>query len=240
ADTVPLSRRWGLPEDPAPALEALTGRLAQLDGDDATAGVATLADRIRTLLPGVLGLSLACPTGAAATTEPVADAAGWLEIVAAVRPAMARLELVQLTAEQPWPMTAGDPDPLWQPGDPTTDAHRDLTLTVDAGGAAPDRVRVALDVWAETVPSGQHTTWAAFGYDAPRARPPQAILVVVPPDHDAPDQVPDLLGGVLRARRMARLRSVRQPLPAELGQLLPTALLVDPVTPVGTTLLEER
>ncbi len=240
ADTAALCGAWGLPEDPGPALQGLTERLAQLGDDDATAGVGTLAEWIRALLPSVLGLSLACPTQAVPTTEPVEDPAGWLEIVAAVRPAMARLELVQLTLDRPWPATASDADPLWQPGDLTTSAHRDLTLTFDAGGAAPDRLLVTADVWAETVPSRRHSTWAAFGYDAPRARPPQAILVVVPPDHDAPDQVPDILGAVLRTRRMARLRSIRQPLPPEVGQLLPTALLVDPVTPAGATLLEER
>ena len=188
----------------------------------------------------MLGLPLACPSAATPTTQPVDDPAGWLEVVAAVRAAMARLELVQLTADAPWPATAGDADPLWLPADLATTAHRDLVLTFDAGAGAADRVLVVIDVWAETVPSQQHTTWAAFGYDAPRARPPQALLVVVPPDQDAPDQVPDILGAILRTRRMARLRSLRQPLPPPLGQLLPTALLVDPVTNAGATLVEDR
>ena len=44
---------------------------------------------------------------------------------------------------------------------------------------------VAIDGWAETIPSRLHSTWAAFGYDAPRARPQQVILLAVPADVDA-------------------------------------------------------
>lgn len=240
-DTPARARRWGLPDDPDAAAAELSGRLSNLGPavTDADADAGELARRIRGLLPSVLALPLACP-GPVPEVQQTFDSAEWLEVVSAVRPALARLELAQLTAAASWPATASDADPIWQPGDPETSAHRDLTLTFTAGAGGGPRAVVPIDTWAETVPGRRHTTWAAFGYDAPRARPPQAILVALPADVDAPDQVVDLLGTVLQARRMARVRAVRPPMPTELGQLLPTALLVDPVTNAGVTLVEDR
>ncbi|MEO7589165.1 MAG: hypothetical protein ABIS84_14200 [Arachnia sp.] len=238
-DTGALVRRWGLPEDPATASLELTGRLGHLPDElsDAEADAIEVARRIRDLLPSVLALPLACPRPVPEVQQPFDDAA-WLEVVAAVRPAMARLELLQLSATTPWTATASDADPIWQPGGEKT-AHRDLTLTFSTGAVAGQAAVVPIDTWAETVPSRQHTTWAAFGYDAPRARPPQAILLALPADVDAPDQAADILGSVLQARRLARVRSVRAPMPPELGLMLPTALLVDRVITAGTMLVED-
>ena len=239
--TAALARRWGLPGDTGAAALELTGRLGAV-GDvstDVTADALEVARRIRGLLPSVLALPLACPGPVPGVQEPF-DGADWLEVVAAVRPAMARLELAQLTASTPWSPTASDTEGIWEPGDPETTAHRDLTLTFSAGAVAGQAAVVAVDTWGETVPGRQHTTWAAFGYDAPRARPPQAILLALPADVDAPDQAADVLGSVLQARRLARVRSVRAPLPPELGLLLPSALLVDRVITTGTTLVEDR
>ncbi len=39
-----------------------------------------------------------------------------------------------------------------------------------------------VDAWAEVIPSAEHTAGVAFHYDAPGARPPQAILLAVHPD----------------------------------------------------------
>ena len=39
-----------------------------------------------------------------------------------------------------------------------------------------------LDGWTDSVPSRRHTTQAAFGFNAPKSRAPQAVLVAVPPD----------------------------------------------------------
>lgn len=239
--TASVARRWGLSEDLDVAAVELAGRLNEVgeQASDPAADSVELARRIRGLVPSVLALPLACPRPLPEVEQPF-DSADWLEVVAAVRPAVARLELAQLTATAPWGATASDADPIWLPGDPNTSAHRDLILTFSAGGRGGPQAVVTVDSWAETVPSRHHTTWAAFGYDAPRARPPQAILIAIPADVDAPDQATDLLGAVLQARRMARIRTVRPPLPSQLGQLLPTALLVDPVTNAGVTLVEDR
>ncbi|RMB61512.1 hypothetical protein [Tessaracoccus antarcticus] len=238
-DTGALTRRWGLPEDSATASLELTGRLGHLPDEvsDADADAIEVARRIRDLLPSVLALPLACPRPVPEVHQPFDDAA-WLEVVAAVRPAMARLELLQLSATTPWSATASDGDPIWQRGGEKT-AHRDLTLTFTTGAIAGQAAVVPIDTWAETVPSRHHTTWAAFGYDAPRARPPQAILLALPADVDAPDQAVDILGSVLQARRLARVRSVRAPMPPELSLMLPAALLVDSVITAGTMLVED-
>jgi hypothetical protein len=39
-----------------------------------------------------------------------------------------------------------------------------------------------VDAWAEVIPSDEHTAGVTFHYDAPGARPPQAILLAVHPD----------------------------------------------------------
>ena len=52
------------------------------------------------------------------------------------------------------------------------------------GGFDPTRPLAGLfvDAWAEVIPSAEHTAGVAFHYDAPGARPPQAILLAVHPD----------------------------------------------------------
>ena len=237
-------RPWGLDEaDASAAAEALAARLAALGdvADDAAASAATLAERIRQLLPAALALTLAVPQPATPAAGPLDD--GWLEVVAAVRPALARLEVAQLTADAAWPATLVDALPAWAPGD-TPGAHRALTVTFRPP-TPPDAVpgvaaTVAVDGWGETIPARTHSTWAAFGYDAPRARPPQAILLAVPADVDAPDPPADIRGAVLSARRLARVRGLRQPLAPEVGLVLPTSMVIDDVvTRAGAALTGE-
>ena len=67
---------------------------------------------------------------------------------------------------------------------------------------------ITIDSWAETVPSPRHTTWTAFGYDGPRARAPQAVLLVVPPDAAVALDEQAVLGAVRHARQQARARAV--------------------------------
>jgi hypothetical protein len=250
--TPAAGRRWGLPpEDPGVAAGVLRARLAEAgeEAEDVAASAVELARRIRALVPAVLALPLACGPGEVVNAGPGGpafdDPAGWLEVVASVRGRLARLELAQLTAAVPWPASLADPGDVWAPGEPLPDdpssrRHRDVVVTFDATGGVPSRAVVQVDAWAETIPSREHTTWAAFGYDAPRARPPQAILLAVPADVDTPDQRTDVLGAVLSARRTARIRSVRPPLPPELHQVLPTALLLDTVVPAGIALAGDQ
>jgi hypothetical protein len=167
----------------------------------------------------------------------------WLETIATVRPALARLELAQLTAANPWPIVKNDALSMWASGDLGAGAHREIVVTfAPPGPDGADKGRdavVEVDSWAETVPTRVHTTWAAFGYDAPRARPQQAILLVVPPDVDSPDVPSDIRGAVLEARRQARMRLATQPLAPEVQLALPMSMLIDDVTPAGVVIARE-
>ena len=56
---------------------------------------------------------------------------------------------------------------------------------------APDRfdagqpmAGLAVDSWAEVIPEREHTAGLTFHYDAPGARPPQAVVLAVHPDPD--------------------------------------------------------
>ena len=109
--------------------------------------------------------------------------AEYLTVVAAVRPALARLEAHQLTATIPltgWANRATDP---WQTD--ATDARPLIAVYADPAVAlSPPPALVAtaqLDQFHEVVPATDQRTGAVFGFDAPAARAPQAILLAVPP-----------------------------------------------------------
>lgn len=206
---------WGLAaaagEPPAAeAAAVLADRLsaATAAATDPVVDAAGLAAAIRALLVPVSALPLVCSANLPVLPVPLEDT--WLEVVAAVRPAMARLEAVQLEAGQlggAWPAAASAPP--WEA--PQEAAHHLLAFGPAVGGAhGLGPVGAALiDDWGETVPSTEHATWAAFGYDSPRARAPQAVLLAVPPDPAIPLEGDQLLGIVLAARELARVRMVR-------------------------------
>jgi hypothetical protein len=135
----------------------------------------------------------------------------WLTVVAAVRPRLATVEALQLEAlpvlnapapgftawssapSDPWQtaalatlrrqrLQAGGTDPrlvpprftvaytvgnVWQPG---------------PAGIDPTLAAGLIDSWSEAAPRARQRTTAVFGFSAPVARPPQAILLAVPPD----------------------------------------------------------
>jgi hypothetical protein len=144
----------------------------------------------------------------------------WLAIVAPVRPALARLEAAQFDAV----ITGGSPlldvwtdrpgDPWQQVGtrDPDTGRLPASRLLVAYGSpgalAATSGIRAVglIDSWSEVVPEVEHTTTAGFGFNAPAARAPQAILLGVPPSPDGILADGDLAAIVLEARRLARVR----------------------------------
>ena len=147
------------------------------------------------------GLPLVC-TATLPALAPAPDLdRDWLEVVAAVRPAVARLEAQQLLAD--WPAVTTDPARMWAVPEPSE--RRVVVYGPAAGAGGPVGVAL-LDDWAETVPSPRHTTYAAFGYDAPRARAPQAVLLAVPPDERVPLTADALPGIVLATRELARAR----------------------------------
>jgi hypothetical protein len=137
----------------------------------------------------------------------------WLAVVAAVRPALARLEAFQLEAQRPLrPTSNGLADP-WGTG--AAAASRDELVVVYAPDALPARVAVgAVDSFAETIPATVATTAGAFHVDAPSARAPQAVLLAVTPDVARPLDEETLAAIVAETRSLARARMVT---PEELG-----------------------
>ncbi|SFT98154.1 hypothetical protein SAMN05660657_04401 [Geodermatophilus amargosae] len=156
----------------------------------------------------------------------------WLSHVAPVRPPLARLEAFQLAAGTP--AGSGPPWTPWtnRPADPwQTDPEDNRRLVVayappdvNLAEAAPDRILAVglLDRFAETIPSAEHTATAAFGFDAPGARAPQAILLAVPPDPDRPLDEATLVSIVAETRELAHARMAT---PADLDEIAGVAPL---------------
>jgi len=66
-----------------------------------------------------------------------------------------------------------------------------------------------VDAWTEVVPSARHSAGVSFHYDAPGARPPQAIVLAVHPEPN-PDRwdFETLLATIDETRSLARLRTL--------------------------------
>ncbi len=148
----------------------------------------------------------------------------WFEIVAAVRPRLAALEARQLDAAQPaWPSA------IAAPGGSTDPWHATGPVVLAYGpGLSSFGSKVALaaiDGWSESVPSRRHTTTAAFGFNAPKSRAPQAVLVAVPPDLTQRLDNAGLLDVVLETREMAHARVPAQNSAASLPHAMSTALV---------------
>jgi hypothetical protein len=148
------------------------------------------------------------------TTAP-ADADGrpetdrtWLEIVAAVRPRLALLEALQLDpGRTPWGAAVrtgdGSGDP-WTVTGPVVVAYGP-----DPAAPAGSVAITGLDAWQDAVPASQHVTSAAFGFNGPKSRPPQAVLLAVPPDPGQRLSEQQLAAVVLDTRQLARARASR-------------------------------
>ncbi|HTP99463.1 MAG TPA: hypothetical protein VMN56_09060 [Casimicrobiaceae bacterium] len=147
----------------------------------------------------------------------------WLSTVAAIRASAARLESYQFEAAlKQWPSLSawsnwpGNP---WQQGvarpSHATDPPLPALVVVYApagalGDADPTLAVSLLDAWTETIPSREQTVTAAFGFNAPASRPPQAILVAVPPDDNAPLDTATLLDILSETRELAHARMASQ------------------------------
>jgi hypothetical protein len=162
------------------------------------------------------------------TVEPALDR-DWLPVVAAVRPALARVEAVQLEASTlkvfaplaAWTSAAPDDDP-WRTGLVSNNAtarssnlvSMDMSRLLNAYGAddAFDGADVAvalIDQFSEAVPMSKRTTYAAFGFNAPASRAPQAILLAVPGRVDRRISEDDTLQILIETRRQAHARAAR-------------------------------
>ena len=169
--------------------------------------------------------------------RPALDLA-WLETAAAVRPGLARLEAHQLAGERgngppPWQAWSSHVDDPWCTGAaepapaPTGTTHSVRMLYGPAGALAGADVGVVqLDQHVETIPSRQQVTGTAFGFNAPKARAPQAILLAVPPDVASPASTTDLVNIVVDARQLARARMATRADLNEVGPALPLPMLV--------------
>lgn len=148
----------------------------------------------------------------AADGHPETDA-NWLEIVAAVRSRLALLEARQLDPQRtPWPAAVyvkdAAPNP-WGTKGPVVVAYGSAIAQLNAGAAAdiPGTVAVAaLDAWTDSIPSDQHVTRAAFGFNGPKSRAPQAVLLGVPPDASHRMTSEELRDVVLETRELVRAR----------------------------------
>lgn len=118
-----------------------------------------------------------------------------------------------------------------QAGAPYHDINRvapDLALALHTPGGleaqTPDSTLCGLvcDDWPEFIPDPYQTAAISFHYDAPGARPPQAILLALPPTAQQENwQFDEVLDVLHEAWDLARLRAVR---PGDLGSGLGTLL----------------
>jgi hypothetical protein len=146
----------------------------------------------------------------------------WLERAAHVREGAGRLEGALLYAE-----SLGSPERFdlhvaqfpHRPGDrwaalPATADHpieggrlslvaQAATQTLAAGGAVTGLV---VDEWTEVVPASTQTTGLSFHFDQPNSRPPQAILLAVPPTEEGVWSLDALEAVVLETLDLAEVR----------------------------------
>jgi hypothetical protein len=183
-------------------------------------------------------------TGLAAAPDAALDD-DWLPVTAAVRANISRLEAFQLEATIPLQAAPGftafeawsnSPNDHWQTAAltrlrvnrtrPDADPHLPLPRFVAAYSATDlshDDAHVAIgliDSWTEAVPQPSQTTTAAFGFNAPGSRAPQAILIAVPPDisGSGTEMTSSTLVDIVQdTRRLARARAARAD---QLGPLL--------------------
>jgi hypothetical protein len=157
------------------------------------------------------------PTAARLDVDP-----DWLEVIAAVRQPVSRLEAFQLeqrlSVAAPFAAWTNHPGDPWQTTLPVSaieglvPASRLIAAFGPAGvldaGLDPSRFVALglLDSWGETVPATHHTTSVAFHFDAPGARAPQAILIAVPPVVTTPLDTKGLIAILAEVRQLAHAR----------------------------------
>ncbi|MFJ7249768.1 hypothetical protein ACIQWA_34740 [Kitasatospora sp. NPDC098652] len=169
----------------------------------------------------------------------------WLERMGAVRPGAGRLADLLLHAGATGTgaavalkvgQTPFGPGDHWvaAPGrDAGAPPATGLVLHAPADLDASAKLAVAVvDEWSEVVPGRTRTAAAAFHFDAPGARPPQSLLLAVPPVPGAPWTVATLAAVLGEALDLAKLRLVDLQALAWLGRYLPAAYLPD--TALGT------
>lgn len=210
-------------DDPVRAA-ALVGLPPLAHDPDALAGAVAARRALAATAPwtAAMGAEAAPPARTAAhQTTAVADApplTAWLADLARVRPHLDPLELLALLA----------PHAVAGQRRRTDDG---VALVVVGTGTLDDEL-VVLDDWTELAPAPTATTGVALPFDAPRAQPPQTILLAVAPPERA-WTVELLAATIAETVEVARLRAVD---PAHFhDQVLPTIYLPDdPAEAVAT------
>ncbi len=143
----------------------------------------------------------------------------------------ARLRAIQQPAE-PFPTAAtarrgqwvGLPFPAALTAEPVTSlvAHALGDLDADRGIAV-----LVVDELTEVVPAAETTTGLSFGFDAPGARPPQTIMLAVPPEPFAAWTLTDLADVIGETLDLAKVRMVDLSSVAWAGRFIPTLYLTD-------------
>lgn len=245
-DALDAVSRWGL----APAATdarvradeaglALTQRLQRLPADRSNLDLRQRAAALADLVAPEAKLPIPLSTTRAALeaqigpleVEPVEvdgrphlDGA-WLELVAAVRPPMSRIEAHQIAAatlERPTFRAASN-----RPGDPwlatveppaigEPSPHGVFIYGPEIFPAAGKLAVTLLDSWAEVIPDTDRRAAAAFRFNAPAAKAPQAVLVAVTPVRGQAVDADMVLRAVMEARKTAQARTAR---PEDLGNL---------------------
>ena len=163
-----------------PELDELVLRAAALGRLFATArtpaagdlGAMTITAPAAQPAPTAPGLEqYAAPAGVSAptATEPVVpsqagELEAWLSDLSRVRTALEPLDLLTLLAPALFPLERR-----------RTRGELELTF------AGTGNQALVVDAWSDAAPATDVTTGVAFPYDAPRAQPPQTVLVAVPP-----------------------------------------------------------
>jgi hypothetical protein len=235
-----LDREWAARGDkPASAaVEYHTARIRELLGKDFPV-IAPFAVADASQLAASLG------DRAALTRDDPFVVTNWLQRLALVRPPLDRLAAVLSAADliETLPPDLGlrvaqlphSPGQSWlalpQKGPrPAADLALVLHAFTPLTLAASDQILAGffVDDWSETIPSAEETIAAAFHYDAPAARAPQAILLATPPSLTLPNWTTSLLlDTVNEALDLAQLRMIG---PEQLdfhGLLLPAIYLPD-------------
>ncbi len=111
------------------------------------------------------------------------------------------------------------------------DANGGISLVVHnadyvKGGTGAEEVkeRVAglfIDEWVEVIPNLEETTAVAFHFDEPGSRPPQAVLLALPPAGQRAWSLEALERTVLDTLKLAKIRGVDTDSLGELGHFLP-------------------
>jgi hypothetical protein len=206
--------------------------------------------------PAVVNASLTVNPIAAASSASLAPLGGaehaldsWLEATGRVRPAVGRLADLLLAARLRGTANAAvlramqlpvEPFPEAEPAlrsqwvglrfpaalgpDPVTSFILHTVGTIDAAAGV---ALLVLDDYTEIVPTASTTTAVSFGFDAPGARPPQIVLLAVPPVAGTPWSIDALAGVIGETLDLAKIRMVDLSAVAWAGRFVPTLYLTD-------------